>query len=164
MHSYRANHYCHSTTQIIIWFFAEYKTQEIYSHVKLWQVSLLRSCLSYEMMQIMVVRPSEMRFFMIVKSLENPSKSMKYHQRPRKYNIFCPWTFMDIHQKKCCVLTTWIFMKIHEQWWFSMDYHENPCFLPWNPMNVHVHSWTFIANFDWVWTIVKNKNLSITHL
>ena len=52
--------------------------------------------------------------------------------------------------RSCCVLTTWIFMKIHEHWCFSMDYHENPCFLPWNLMNVHVHSLTFIANFDWV--------------
>ncbi len=80
-----------------------------------------------------------------------------------KRNIFhrqvCPWTLkrwwisntIKVHEnteyfvhelswistrKKCCVLTTWISMKIH-------------VFLPWNPMNVHVHSWTFIANSDW---------------
>ncbi len=150
MHSYRADHYCLSTTQIIIWFFAEYKTQKIYSHVKLWHGPLLRSWFFYEMMQFMVVCPSEMGFFMIVKSFRNPSKSMIYHQSPWKYRIFCPWTFMDIHQTKCCVLTTWIFMVVHEHWWLPMDYHDNPCFLPWNPMKVHVHSWTFIANFNWV--------------
>ena len=92
---------------------------------------------------IMVVCPSEMGFFTIVKSLESPSKSIKYYQSPWKYRIFCPWTFMDFHQTKCCVLTTWIFMEIHEDWWFYVDYHENLCFLPWNSMDVRV-------NFDWV--------------
>ena len=89
-HSYRTDHDCLSTTQIIIWLCDEYKN-------KLWQAFLLRGCLFYEMMQIMVVSPSEhgeMRFFMIVKSLENPSKSIKY------YHAFyheIPWMPMYIH-------------------------------------------------------------------
>ena len=86
----------------------------------------------------MVVCPSKMGFFMIAKSLESPSKSIKYYQSPWKYRIFCPWSFMDFHQTKCCVLMTWIFMEIHEDWWFYiwtiMKIHA---FFPWNSMDVH---------------------------
>ncbi len=91
-----------------------------------------------------------MGFFIIVKK---PWKSIKFYQiisKHTKYQNICPWTFMDIHQAKCCVLTMWLFMEIHEHWWFYVDYHENPCFLPWNSMNVHVLSWISMANFNWV--------------
>ena len=34
-----------------------------------------------------------------------------------------PWKFMDIHEKKCCVLTSWTFMDVNEVPWISMDFH-----------------------------------------
>ncbi len=82
---------------------------------------------------------------MNVKSLENPSKSIKYYKSPRKYRIFCPWIFMDIHQKK----------RLHFN---DVDFHENPWKLmilyglPWTGCLV----WCMVPIHSWIINIPKS--------
>ena len=63
----------------------------------------------------------------------------------RGYKIFpvCVSVHLSVNKPQCTQTNRSLPLVADDwfDWWFSMDYHENPCFfLPWNPMNVHVHS------------------------
>ena len=38
-------------------------------------------------------------------------------------NHWCQWKSMNFSRKKCCVLTSWTSMEVHEIPWISMDFH-----------------------------------------
>ena len=78
---------------------------------------------------------------------ENPQNAIKIHQNLSVYVHESSWTTI---RSKCCVLTTWTTMNIHERQWLLINIHENLCFLPWKSMYIHGHSWIFMVKFGWV--------------